>query len=50
MLPPGWPVTLLGAELWTCYGVAKEESGNVFTHEITFTFCESIRNGKVMMA
>jgi hypothetical protein len=41
----GWPVTLLGSELWTCYGVMKD-SPIVSVDGVQFTFSESSKPGK----
>ena len=34
----GWPITVLGAELWTCYGTTKSLLS--VSNEITFTFSD----------
>lgn len=47
----GWPVTRLGAELWTCYGenggATQVETGR---HGATFCFAESARGGRSCLA
>ena len=36
----GWPITVLGSELWTCYGTTKSPSS--VSNEITFTFSDPV--------
>ncbi len=40
----GWPITQLGAELWTCYGVAS--ASVMASGGVTFTFADSSRGGR----
>ena len=35
----GWPVTVTGAEVWTCCGIGGED--RVTSHKVTFFFSES---------
>ena len=39
----GWPITRLGAELWTCYGRKAHEGSHCEASKVNFEFGESSR-------
>jgi len=45
----GWPITVLGAELWTCYGAMEEGETTISSNGVKFTFSESKRAGKKLL-
>lgn len=42
----GWPITRLGAELWTCYGRRAYEGSTCEASKVKFEFAESSQGGR----